>query len=109
LNDQINYSLNNVQYKATPEAIAFIEKYKLESGVTEIIAKMRELMPQALEIQLELLDDPDCDCEPELCLRALFPDTLDDGTVYEALDRFDEAWWLDNSGRWDYRIEVRVG
>lgn len=109
MDEFVDYALADRHYKATPEAVAFIRADHLEDGVAEITAKMREYMPLMSDIQLEVWQDPDCDCEPELSLRALFPATVDEDTAYDELDRFDDAWWLENSERWDFRIEVRIG
>lgn len=96
-------------YRATPDAVAFIKEYRLAKGVTEIVSNMRALLPSLVDVQLEVLQDPTCDCDPELCIRALFPADVDPAAADTQLDEFDEAWWLDNSDRWHYRIEVHPG
>jgi hypothetical protein len=105
----VDYPLETVRATATPDAMAYIEQYQLAAGVAEIAARLPDFMPTMVEIALDLYEDPDCDCEPEVTLYALFPDGTTEDAMDEAMSRFDEGWWLDNSGRWDYRIEVHTG
>jgi hypothetical protein len=108
-NNLIFYSLCEGQTKATPEAIAYVEEQGLAKGVVEIVAKMRRLMPGLQDVHLVYFEDPTCDCDPELHLRAIFRDDMDDDEIEDAIDHFDDTWWVDNADRWDYRIEIHVG
>lgn len=104
----IFYSLCEGQTKATPEAIEYIQEHDLARGVVEIVSKMRKLMPGLLDVQMTYFEDPTCDCDPELHLRAVFPIDMDEDDIDDALDAFDDAWWGDNADRWDYLIEIQV-
>ncbi len=105
----IDYTLNSKTYAATQDAVAFIKEHKLTNGVVEIIARMREYLTSMEDIQVVVFQDPDCDCDPELILRAIFPDSITDDAIDGEMDRFDEGWWLDNSQRWNFQIEVQAG
>lgn len=103
------YSLCEGQTKATPKAVEYLQEYDLTKGVVEIVSRMHKLMPGLEDVYLTYFEDPTCDCEPELHLRAIFPAHMDEDEIEDALDDFDDAWWVDNADRWDYRIEVHVG
>ena len=104
--DYLDYPIAGEDVKAAPEALTYIDTYGLTAGVVEIVDKIRALMPDVRAVRMDVFEDPTCDCEPELRLHALFPADIDEDDADDALDHFDEAWWLDNCQRWDFRIEV---
>ena len=104
-----DYVLKKEHYQATTEAVEFILAHNLAKGFAEITAKMRENLTSMTGIQIVVIKDPDCDCDPELALRAIFPGALSDAQIDAEMDRFDEYWWLDNTSRWNFAIEVHAG
>jgi hypothetical protein len=79
----------------------------LRTFLEETCAEIRKVFGAATELAVTSFEDPE---EPEgkPSLFLLVRTTLDATTAGDLLDRFDEAWWLDNAPRAEGKIEVSL-
>jgi len=73
----------------------------------EACSELRKVFGDGVDIVVERADDPEgTDIEP--MLFALVQTSLDGQEAAQALDRFNDAWWLDNMARARGALEVSV-
>lgn len=79
----------------------------LRAFVDETCAEIREVFGTSGELAIARYQDPDApESGPSLYL--LVRTTLEASIAGPLLDRFDEAWWLDNAPRAQGKLEVSL-
>jgi hypothetical protein len=89
------------------EEIFLREHPGLQPVVAEAALKLREYFGPGAALALERFRDPEAPSAPEE-LHLVVQTKLGSDEARAAMDRFDDAWWLDNMERGEHLLHVTM-